>query len=305
MHLYSTSVIIPLYNKGNCIEETVASVINQSFKCFEVIIVDDGSTDDGPEKVLAINDPRIRLFRQKNSGVSSARNRGIEEAKGQYIAFLDGDDLWEPWFLNEIASLRDNFPQAGIYATSYQFKKNGRYLTPKFKHINNQDRMQIFDNYFKAAMGSPPVTSSSIVIPKSVFDFVGTFNVEMKNGEDLDMWARIAFNYPVAWSNRSCAIYNLSTENRSADNLTNSDIGLIKYLTKKISSPKWFIKYIIKLRTNLAIKMIRHGHYYEATSLLFKCIKIKSFSSLYVVFIIKAVILVAASFFMKLTNTKR
>lgn len=293
------SVILPLFNKGNSIEQTVSSVLNQSFVNFEVIIVDDGSTDGGPEKVSTFNDPRLRLIRQKNSGVSSARNRGIEEAKGEYIAFLDGDDLWEPWFLNEIATLLDNFPQAGIYATSYEFNKNGKYLHPKFRYINKQNNIQIFDDYFKASMGHPPVTSSSVTIPKYVFNSVGMFNVAMKNGEDLDMWARIAFKYPVAWSSRKCAIYNLSAENRSASNLTNTDISLAKHLPQNTLSQKWFKLYIIKLRLNLAEKMLRHKQYLAATRLFFKCLTVRLISGLYMFFLIKAVIIVTVSFFLK------
>ena len=90
------SVIIPLYNKEKYIQNTLQSVLNQTFENFEVIIVDDGSTDDGPEKVGLISDCRIRFIRKENGGVSSARNRGIAEARGEYIAFLDADDEWRP-----------------------------------------------------------------------------------------------------------------------------------------------------------------------------------------------------------------
>ena len=92
------SVVIPLYNKEKYIKRAIESVLNQTFQKFEIIVVNDGSTDKSAEIVQNIKDPRIRLINQKNAGVSAARNRGIQEAKYEYIAFLDADDFWEKIF---------------------------------------------------------------------------------------------------------------------------------------------------------------------------------------------------------------
>ena len=89
------SVVIPLYNKEKQIAKTLQTVLNQTYQNFEIVIVNDGSTDGSVEEVLRISDSRIRLVNQENGGVSAARNRGIDEAKGEYIAFLDADDLWD------------------------------------------------------------------------------------------------------------------------------------------------------------------------------------------------------------------
>lgn len=114
------SVVIPLYNKQNYIKETIKSVLNQTFQDFEIVIVNDGSKDDSVKVVESIQDDRIKLVHQENSGVSVARNMGIKEANAKYIAFLDADDLWLPEFLQTIYELIQNFPDAGLYATAYK-----------------------------------------------------------------------------------------------------------------------------------------------------------------------------------------
>jgi len=106
------SVVIPLYNKEDCVFNALQSVLNQSFVDFEVIVVDDGSVDSSPKIVSSISDKRIRLISKKNGGPSSARNLGIKEAKNEYIAFLDADDLWAPMFLQEMVDLIHRFPDA-------------------------------------------------------------------------------------------------------------------------------------------------------------------------------------------------
>src|SRR5574344_715427 len=112
------SVVIPLYNKERYIEKTIHSVLKQSFNKFEIVVVNDGSTDNSLAIVESIRDSRIRVFDQKNSGVSAARNRGIKEAKYDFIAFLDGDDEWLSNHLPIIANLIDKYPSCGVFATS-------------------------------------------------------------------------------------------------------------------------------------------------------------------------------------------
>jgi len=117
----SFSIIIPLYNKAPYIERAINSVLNQSLQNFEIIVVNDGSSDGGEKIVTKIVDERLKLVSQKNAGVSAARNTGAKEAQYEYLAFLDGDDTYEPNFLSEIVKLIGNFPNAGIYGTSNSF----------------------------------------------------------------------------------------------------------------------------------------------------------------------------------------
>lgn len=114
------SVVIPLYNKEKQIAKTLQTVLNQTYQDFEIVIVNDGSTDGSVDEVKKFLNPRIRLINQKNGGVSAARNRGIEEAKGEYIAFLDADDLWDIDHLEVLYQLILAYPKNGAYATAYR-----------------------------------------------------------------------------------------------------------------------------------------------------------------------------------------
>ena len=115
------SVVIPLYNKEALIEQTVERVLLQTYQDFEVIVVDDGSTDKGVEVVKEFDDKRIRIIQQENQGVSAARNKGIEESQGEYIAFLDADDKWETDYLETQHCLIKKYPKCSVYATNYKF----------------------------------------------------------------------------------------------------------------------------------------------------------------------------------------
>src|SRR5690606_35592492 len=112
--------IIPLYNKERHIKSTIESVLAQTFQDFEIIIVNDGSTDNSEALVNSISDPRIKYFKQENKGVSTARNFGIEKSSAKLIAFLDADDYWYPNHLNHLKTLFETFPGCGIYATGYE-----------------------------------------------------------------------------------------------------------------------------------------------------------------------------------------
>ena len=132
----SFSIIIPLYNKAPYIERAINSVLNQSLQNFEIIVVNDGSSDGGEKIVTKIVDERLKLVSQKNAGVSAARNTGAKEAQYEYLAFLDGDDTWEPNFLSEIVKLIGNFPDAGIYGTSNSFiYPNGKKVAEDFSYL--------------------------------------------------------------------------------------------------------------------------------------------------------------------------
>ena len=114
------SVVIPLFNKADSIQATLQSVCSQTFTDFEVIVVDDGSTDDGGIVVEQYPDDRIRVFHKNNSGVSSARNRGIQESLGQYIALLDADDQWDKHYLQEQVRMIQDFPEAAMWGINFQ-----------------------------------------------------------------------------------------------------------------------------------------------------------------------------------------
>jgi glycosyltransferase involved in cell wall biosynthesis len=297
--LYYFSIIIPLYNKERHIERCLNSVFAQTYKNYEIIVVDDGSTDNSVNIVsrYSITDTRyqIRIFRQENGGVSSARNKGIREAKYQYIAFLDADDAWKPLFLENIVSLINKFPEAGAYATDYDIIRiNNRRYIPHHKFIPKQNssfrlpassfhtrsdsyNSCLIPNYFKSMIyGEPMITSSSICIKKETFHMVGFFPEEERLGEDKDMWARIALVYPVAFSWYLGATYFENADNRTClKYIPNYERYFIKTLQKKLDSgevPTPFIrdvrKYVSQNLVSLAAKNIKTGNSAFAKKLL-------------------------------------
>jgi len=286
------SVIIPLYNKERHIERCLNSVFAQTYTNYEIIVVDDESTDNSVNIVTQypIPDTRypIRIFHQKNGGVSSARNTGIKEAKYDLIALLDADDAWKPEFLETIIKLIEKFPEAGAYTTDYDIiRKNNRRHIPQHKYIpkptftNNEQRITnnetLIPNYFKSMIyGDPMITSSSICIRKDIFEKAGMFPEEERLGEDKDMWARIALIYPIAFSWYLGATYFENADNRTClKYIPNYERYFIKTLQKKLDSdevPLAFIKdvrkYISKNLVSLAAKNIKTGNSAFAKKLL-------------------------------------
>ena len=200
----SISVIIPLYNKEPYIGRAVQSVLNQTYSNFELIVVDDGSTDDGPRIVNDFKDSRIRIVSQCNSGVSAARNRGVRESRADLIAFLDADDIWQDCFLNRIFELVDIFPKAGAYATAFAIDKGDGAVKEVVKKIHNVHTRQIGLLNFLKRQG---LCSSSIVIRRAVFNTVGHFREGYKMAEDWDMFLRISIFFSIAYNKRICAIW--------------------------------------------------------------------------------------------------
>ncbi len=204
------SVIISLYNKAVSIAAALDSVLVQTYQGFEVVVVDDGSTDDGAAIVERYKDPRIRLIRQANAGVSAARNRGIEEAKGEYVAFLDADDEWMPEYLAEIVALQQEFPDSRAQATSYIFSMYGTNSSIVLRKIPFEGGHGLLTNYFEvAAYSHPPVCSICVCIERTLLQDIGGFPLGITSGEDLLTWARIAVRTQWAYSLRPLAKYNL------------------------------------------------------------------------------------------------
>jgi len=213
------SVVIPLYNKEGHIRRAVDSVLKQTYPRFELIVVDDGSTDDGVLEVNKIPDERVSLIRQKNAGVSAARNRGIKEARFEYIAFLDADDAWDSQFLEKVADLIRNFPKAGAYVTGYRTETDhGKHTIPKhIKRDFTEGWKGYLSDYFAIASKNLFISASSVVIPKRVFDAVGYFPIGIRRGEDLEMWRLIALQFPIAYSNQILATVYLNAMNRESN----------------------------------------------------------------------------------------
>ena len=182
------SVIIPLYNKEDTIERAVDSVLNQTFKKFELIVINDGSTDLSLNKIIDIKDDRIRIVNKENQGVSSARNLGIKMSNTNWICFLDADDYWENDFLEKFYKQIGNSNEIGFVFSSY-------FINEKPIRVVNINKAIIVNHFFNQIrkFGVSP-NSSSVAVKKCCFDKIGLFEEDITIGEDTDMWYRLMWS---------------------------------------------------------------------------------------------------------------
>ena len=208
------SIIIPLYNKAAYVEKAIQSVLSQTFREFELIVVNDGSSDNSLEVVrnCQLSIANCRLMDQPNQGVSIARNNGVKVAKYDYIAFLDADDWWEPTYLEEMKALIAGFPEAGIYGCGYNKIKNGKIIRANIGVERGFERGLI--NYCRvyAKTMYMPLWTCATIIKRTVFESEKGFKPALKLGEDFDLWIRVAMKYPVAFLNKSLTNYNQDVE---------------------------------------------------------------------------------------------
>jgi len=185
------SIIIPTYNQSQYLEEAIESVLNQTYKNIEIIIVDDGSTDNTSEVVKSF-DNKIIYIQQKNKGASGARNTGIKKANGQYIAFLDADDMWLKNKLEKQIEFIQNNPEIGLLGTGcYQMIDMSKMIHKKIFPAKNEILQKDLIKY-------NPFIQSSVMIKKDVFNHIDLYDEKFKESEDYDLWLRIAQKYKVA-----------------------------------------------------------------------------------------------------------
>lgn len=197
------SVIIPLYNKELYIIATLRSVLAQSYQDFEVIIIDDGSTDNSLNIVLPYRSSRVKIYTKENGGASSARNYGITRARAKYIAFLDADDTWAADYLLKMMALIERYPGCGLYISAY-------YIIEEDKEYANGETLEegIIKDFFKAELEHHIIRLSASVTPKVVFKKIGGFPVGMISGEDGYLCALVAMAYKIAYTPQLLVTYN-------------------------------------------------------------------------------------------------
>lgn len=193
------SVIIPVFERRDLIARALASVATQSLPASEIIVVDDGSID-GTADVVRRNFPQVKLIRQPHRGVSAARNRGIEQAAGDWIALLDSDDEWRADKLQAQAAELARHPAMKFCHSDEIWIRNGRRINPKARHAKFGG--WIFDKCLPLCCISP----SSALIHRSVFERVGGFDEALPVCEDYDLWLRITCRYPVLLAARQLVV---------------------------------------------------------------------------------------------------
>lgn len=206
------SVIIPLYNKAPYVAKAIGSVLSQTFTDYELVIMDDGSKDDSFEMARKTIDGqgRCHLYRQKNAGVSVARNNGVALSQGEYLCFLDADDWWEPTFLEEMSEMIDEFPDAGIYGTNYTIVNETRHKTRVASVGLDEGFVKGYIDYCNTYAKTlyMPLWTGAVCIPRQVFDAVGGFNPQLRMSEDFDLWIRVVLRHKVAFLNKPLSNYN-------------------------------------------------------------------------------------------------
>ncbi len=183
-------------------------------------MIDDGSSDGGADWVAQQNIADVKIVRQHNAGVSAARNRGVALAKHDYIALLDADDIWSPLYLEEMAEAICTLPNAGIYASSYQYRDgNDQYCDAKIRGLSKRMGVSLLENYFAvAADGDLPFISSSVCLNRAVLQDRFPFPEGEAMGEDQDVWSQVALYSSIVYNPRILVLYQRYADNRACVN---------------------------------------------------------------------------------------
>jgi len=205
------SIVVPLYNKAPEISRCLRSALGQGHENFEVIVIDDGSTDDGGEVVATFQDCRLRLLRQRNQGLAETRNNGVRAARSPIVAFLDADDEWLPTHLEELMRLARLHPEAGVYCTGFWLDRGRgwrrrvrlakRYLSPG---------TSLIADYFSIPDGK--ILPSASAVRKEAFLAAGGYRTMF--GEDIDLLLRLVSMFSAAYTSQATAIWHLDAGNR-------------------------------------------------------------------------------------------
>lgn len=233
------SIVIPVYNKEKFVVKTIESVLSQTFTDYEIIIVNDGSTDQSEAKISVFKDNRIKYYSKKNEGVALARNFGIEKATAEYICFLDADDYWYPTFLETMHRYSSELPEQKVFAAAIEIETKNKTI-PAHYSIPSTSDFEIV-NFFDASQKECALWTSSVCINKSVFEKVGDFDTNIKHGEDTELWIRIGLQFPIVFIRKILARYVYDDKSISR----NSNYYFEQYT---------FDKYAVEEKKNPALK---------------------------------------------------
>ena len=292
------SIIIPLYNKEKYIERCINSILSQSYNKYEIIVVNDGSTDKSYDLVEHYSDSRISIINQENKGVSVARNQGVIFSNYDYVTFIDADDTWEVNYLFELKKLINIFPNAGLYGLNNYFKyANGSQYFNEYNELFNGNISGLIPDYFLlfSKYGKSPFSNSNCCFPKNIFQEEGGYQEGIKLTEDSDLWCRIALKHSIAFNRKPLATYYIEISENTRSLVEFSDYHVTQTLLKSINKnlvPKKFKNSVYELiafqQLSLVKKLILNGYKTEALKNLFKknILKQKYFHFIFLLLII-------------------
>jgi len=295
------SVIIPAYNCASFVNETIDSILNQTYQDFEIILVDDGSTDNTKEVVRKYGD-KIKYLYQQNSGVSAARNKGIGVSRGKYIAFLDHDDLWLPERLEKQVKFLDENPEVPlVFSDSYCTDWAGSILERSFEE-RSPHRGSIFNELFIKNF----IPTQTVLVRKEIFNIVGNFNPQLKVVQDYDLWLRIAERFQIDYINQPLAKHRVHEGSFSKYN-----VDIWAYETFSITN-RWLqkrpeLKDILGRKLNQKLAKVRwylaHFYLFQGRMKEARAEFVKSF--IFNKFLLKSVILYIATFFLDVDSISK
>ena len=273
------SVIMPAYNASETIVESVNSILSQEYSNWELIVIDDGSTDDTYQKVCSIKDTRIIIYQETNKGVAATRNQGIKAAKGKYISFLDSDDLWNKEKLKiQVNYFETNENQFGLVHTAYkEFDKKSEYYPKPLKQLAG---LKIEGEIYEDLLVHDFIATLTVMVRKDVFKDIGYFDVTLSGPEDWDLWIRISRIFNIGYIDIPLAMYRLNPSGLSK-NIFKFEDQLWKVMEKHLLQSNLSSQ---KKRLGLWLFFRHMSHSYakvdqpiQAVNRLLKAIKAKPF----------------------------
>ncbi|WP_219007325.1 glycosyltransferase family 2 protein [Aquimarina litoralis] len=255
------SVVIPLYNKEKYIAATIRSVLDQKETDYEIIVVNDGSTDGSEDIVLEFKNPKIKYFKKNNTGVSDTRNFGISKTTGTYVAFLDADDYWFSNHLSEFKKSMSKHPDYLIFCNNYSVqltsKKN---IQTSFSYLPSNDQIVIIENYFRSSLNHSIVNSNSICIHASVLKKGYIFDTNINSGQDTDLWIRLGIDFPFVFNKTVTSIYYQFVANSlSKTNVLDSRKKVIDKFPEQEKNTPYLKQFADLNRFSIAIRYKMNG----------------------------------------------
>lgn len=267
------SVIIPTYNRASFITKAIDSVLEQTFNDFEIIVIDDGSTDQTKEKLKPYQNKIIYRY-QENQGIAKARNQGLEIAQGDYIAFLDSDDFWKPEKIQKQIEFFDKHPAYGLVATQCLVNIVDENLET-LKYVQGEEVH--YELTYEKIFQRPFIKTPSVLIKKQCFQEIGTFNEDLRVLEDVDLWLRLAQKYKIGFINEPLTIYTRGHEKDRRDGLE-VRINRLKISERNydpdLISKKIYQKKLSSLHAHIGKHYIQRGNIPEGKKELLQALSI-------------------------------